>query len=288
MSLGYKEDLIVKDIGLEKKFEENDQLLRDLMFVLKKTALRDRIFSLFVKAMYLVTIPLFLWALGVDSARLDDINSPMDMVLIVSAIFCVGFISIHSRVSSSKTNNYEDSHSIGEYAQKIFRAKMLKNLKVALKKSKAVFNQHDENLNVMMTMVYIFSQNSVIGKTDKGVETGFSIFKELNSSLSNERVLSLYLEKCITDFLSIYFILNPEEESTSLKKTHKMYQRKLNDIVAYEEDVKRREAKALEKKNLKEKKMQLNGLDKSALDIKVEKEDEKILADGYIDRRYFN
>lgn len=287
MSLSYKDDLSVQNWALEKKFEENDQVLMSLMSVLKKTAFRDRVLSLIVKTIYVLTIPLFLWALSVDATKLDNMkNSPLDLALLITGIFCVSFVSIHSRVTDSATNYYDDSNSVGEYAKKILRKLMLKNVKVAFKKSKSVFKKQDEKLNVMMSMVYIFSQNSLIRKTDEEVEAGFNSFKNLDSSLSSEGVLSLYLEQCVTDFLNVYFVLNPEEETISLKKIHKMYERKRNAIMVYEEKVKSREAKDLSKRELKEKKRQLNGLEKSVLDIEISNNNENVLAGGYVERKF--
>ncbi len=289
MSLSYKDDLSVQNWALEKKFEENDQVLIGLMSFLKKTAFRDRVLSLIVKTIYVLTIPLFLLALGVDATKLDNVkNSPLDLALLITGFFCVSFVSIHSRVRDSATNYYDDSNSVGEYAKKILRKLMLKNVKVAFKKSKSVFKKQDEKLNVMMSMVYIFSQNSLIRKTDEEVEAGFNSFKNLDSSLSSERVLSLYLEQCVTDFLNVYFVLNPEEETISLKKIHKMYERKRNAIMVYEEKVKSREAKDLAKREMKEKKKQLNGLEKSVLDIEISNnnENENVLAGGYFERKF--
>lgn len=291
MSLSYKDDLSAQNLLVEKKVVENDQMLNSLMSVLKKTAFRHSISAYVVDTIYLISIPLFLWALSLDTGALDDVKkSPVDLALMVLAILSIGFICIHSRVKETIGNDYKDSQSVDEYAKKIFVALLLKKVKAALKKSKVEFNEKSERLNVMMTMVYLFNQNSLIYKTDEEIDKNFNAFKNSNSTLSKERVLSFYLEQCIADFLNISFISNPQDETKSLKKMHKMYEKKRQDMLDFAEYIKLKKVRALEKKALKEKKKQLNALNKANIDIDVknQEENEKILADGYVERRYFN
>lgn len=227
---------------------------------------------------HLITIPLLIgYMFGGD-------NYEWGKAFLILSISCIFYVMIKGQMRS----DIDDLHSkeLTKFlSDRVFNKTYRKTIK-ALKISDSQLKLKEAG-NVYMSLAYVFRQNKVMYKSNDDIELIFNNFKRANPELN-----SLELAKCFYESaFKVYFKVMIERLSKKdlevlddyVEKNLKYNREKIEREEKHQQYLEKKKQKMEEKEKLKT----LKGVSPKQL-LNEQQKEERILAEDYVDRRYFN